>query len=120
MHLHENPAIEDYPVPYVNDVHVIARKDAMVSVNATLEIDLNGACCSEHLNGRQFTGSGGQIDFVRGAYASNGGKSIIACHATARAAPARASSRRFAARSQRPVTMSTSSLQNMASATLRA
>lgn len=83
-HLHENPAIEAHPVSYVNDVHVIGRNDRMVSVNATLEIDLNGACCSEHLNGRQFTGSGGQLDFVRGAYASNGGQSIIACHATAK------------------------------------
>jgi itaconate CoA-transferase len=83
-HLHENPAIEAHPVSYVNDVHVIGRNDRMVSVNATLEIDLNGACCSEHLNGRQFTGSGGQLDFVRGAYASKGGKSIIACHSTAK------------------------------------
>jgi len=82
--LHENPKIEGWPVSYVNDVHVIAQNDRMVSVNATLEIDLNGACCSEHLNGRQFTGSGGQLDFVRGAYASTGGQSIIACHATAK------------------------------------
>jgi itaconate CoA-transferase len=83
-YLHENPAIEAYAVSYINDVHVIAQNDRMVSVNATLEIDLNGACCSEHLNGRQFTGSGGQLDFVRGAYASTGGQSIIACHATAK------------------------------------
>jgi itaconate CoA-transferase len=83
-YLHENPAIEAYPVSYINDVDVIARNDRMVSVNATLEIDLNGACCSEHLNGRQFTGSGGQLDFVRGACASPGGQSIIACHATAK------------------------------------
>jgi itaconate CoA-transferase len=83
-YLHENPAIEAWPVSYINDVHVIAQNDRMVSVNATLEIDLNGACCSEHLNGRQFTGSGGQLDFVRGACASSGGQSIIACHATAK------------------------------------
>ena len=83
-HLHENPALEAHPVSYVNDVHVIGRNERMVSVNATLEIDLDGACCSEPLNGRQFTGSGGQLDFVRGAYASKGGKSIIACHATAK------------------------------------
>lgn len=82
--LHENPTVEGWPVDYVNDVAVIAQNDRMVSVNATLEIDLNGACCSEYLDGRQFTGSGGQLDFVRGAYASNGGRSIIACHSTAR------------------------------------
>jgi len=84
-YLHENPDMEAHPVSYVNDVHVIGRNDSMVSVNATLEIDLDGACCSESLNGRQFTGAGGQLDFVRGAYASNGGQSIIACHATAKA-----------------------------------
>lgn len=83
-HIHENPAVEAYPVSYINDVHVIGQNDRMVSVNATLEIDLYGACCSEHLNGRQFTGSGGQLDFVRGAYASKGGLSIIACHSTAK------------------------------------
>ena len=83
-YLHQNPHMAAHPVSYVNDVHVIGRNDRMVSVNATLEIDLDGACCSEYLNGRQFTGAGGQLDFVRGAYASNGGQSIIACHATAK------------------------------------
>ncbi len=82
-HLHENPAIAGHPVSYTNDPAVIARNDRMVSVNATLQIDLHGACCSEHLNGRQYTGSGGQLDFVRGAYGSSGGQSIIACHSTA-------------------------------------
>jgi itaconate CoA-transferase len=53
-------------------------------VNATLEVDLSGACNSEHLLGRQYSGSGGQLDFVRGASASRGGKSIIACRSTAR------------------------------------
>lgn len=78
-----NPDIEAYPVDYVNDPAVIARNDNMVSVNATLQVDLTGACCSEYLNGRQFTASGGQLDFVRGAVASAGGRSIIACHSTA-------------------------------------
>lgn len=81
--LHENPALEARPVDYVNDPAVIARNDRMVSVNATLQIDLFGACCSEYLNGRQYTAAGGQLDFVRGASASEGGKSIIACHSTA-------------------------------------
>ena len=83
-YLDNNPAFEAHPVSYVNDVSVISRNERMVSVNATLEIDLYGACCSEHLNGHQFTGSGGQLDFVRGAYLSDGGLSIIACHATAK------------------------------------
>jgi itaconate CoA-transferase len=78
-----NPALEGLPVEYVNDPAVIARNPNMISVNATLEVDLQGACNSESLNGRQFSGSGGQLDFVRGASASAGGRSIIVCHSTA-------------------------------------
>nr|WP_066280039.1 acetyl-CoA hydrolase/transferase C-terminal domain-containing protein [Sphingomonas sp. CCH9-F2] len=78
-----NPLLEAHPVDYVNDPAVIARNDRMVSVNATLQVDLDGACNSEFMNGRQFSAAGGQLDFVRGAYASRGGRSIIACHSTA-------------------------------------
>jgi itaconate CoA-transferase len=81
--LDHNPDVEAHPVDYVNNPYVIAQNDRMVSVNATMQIDLNGACNSEFVNGRQFSGSGGQVDFVRGAYASRGGRSIIACHSTA-------------------------------------
>jgi len=80
----DNAAVESRPVDYVNDPAVIARNDRVVSVNATLQIDLSGACNSEHLAGRQYSAAGGQLDFVRGAYASKGGKSIIACHSTAK------------------------------------
>lgn len=82
-YLDDNDALEAHPVDYVNDPAVIARNDRMVSVNATLQIDLDGACNSECVGGRQYSASGGQLDFVRGAYASRGGKSIIACHSTA-------------------------------------
>lgn len=98
--LHENLALEARPVDYVNDPAVIARNERMVSVNATLQIDLFGACCSEYLNGRQYTAAGGQLDFVRGASASEGGKSIIACHSTA----ARGAASRIVARLDGPVT----------------
>lgn len=81
--INNNPDFEAYGVDYVNDPAVIAQNDKVVSVNATLQIDLFGACCSEYLNGRQFTAAGGQLDFVRGAVASKGGKSIISCHSTA-------------------------------------
>ncbi|PJG48311.1 4-hydroxybutyrate--acetyl-CoA CoA transferase [Sphingobium sp. LB126] len=81
--LHDNPAFEAHPVEYVNAPHVIARNDRMISVNATIQVDLSGACNSEHMNGRQYSGTGGQLDFVRGAYAAKGGRSIIACHSTA-------------------------------------
>lgn len=80
----DNPAIASLPVHIVNDPRHIAKNDKVVSVNGTLQVDLGGACNSEHLLGRQYSGSGGQLDFVRGATASKGGKSIIACQSTAR------------------------------------
>jgi itaconate CoA-transferase len=76
--LHDNIAIESHPVDYVNDPAVIAQNDNVVSVNSTIEMDLTGACNSEHVKGHQFTSTGGQLDFVRGAYASKGGMSFIA------------------------------------------
>jgi itaconate CoA-transferase len=82
--LDDNPAINSLPVQVVNDPRHIAKNDNVISVNATLQIDLTGACNSEHMLGRQYSGAGGQLDFVRGASASRGGKSIIACHSTAR------------------------------------
>jgi itaconate CoA-transferase len=78
-----NPAIESRPVDYVNDPRVIAQNDNVISINATVQIDLTGACNSEHMLGHQYSASGGQLDFVRGAYASKGGKSIIAARSTA-------------------------------------
>lgn len=99
-YLDGNRDFKAYPVDYVNDPAVIARNERMISVNATLQVDLTGACCSEHLNGRQFTASGGQLDFVRGAYASEGGRSIIACHSTA----AKGTVSRIVARLDGPVT----------------
>jgi itaconate CoA-transferase len=81
--LNDNPAIYSQPVDYVNTPSIIARNDQVMSVNATLQVDLTGACNSEHMLGHQYSASGGQLDFVRGAYASRGGKSIIACQATA-------------------------------------
>lgn len=82
--LNNNPSMHSAPVQIVNDPRHIAKNDNVVSVNATLQLDLSGACNSEHLMGRQYSGSGGQLDFVRGASASRGGKSIIACRSTAR------------------------------------
>lgn len=82
--LDDNPSMHSAPVHVVNDPRHIAKNDKVVSINATLEVDLSGACNSEHLLGRQYSGSGGQLDFVRGARASKGGKSIIACTSTAK------------------------------------
>jgi itaconate CoA-transferase len=81
--LNDNPAVESAPVDYVNDPRVIAQNDNVVSINATIQIDLTGACNSEHMLSHQYSASGGQLDFVRGAFASKGGKSIIAARSTA-------------------------------------
>lgn len=81
--LDDNPSIYSHPVDYVNDPSIIARNDGVISVNSTIQVDLTGACNSEHMLGHQYSASGGQLDFVRGAYASRGGKSIIACQSTA-------------------------------------
>jgi itaconate CoA-transferase len=81
--LNDNPAVESAPVDYVNDPRIIAQNDNVISINATIQIDLTGACNSEHMLGHQYSASGGQLDFVRGAFASKGGKSIIAARSTA-------------------------------------
>ena len=81
--LDNNPAIESRPVDYVNNPSIIAQNDNVISINASLQIDLTGACNSEHMLGHQYSASGGQHDFVRGAYVSKGGKSIIAARSTA-------------------------------------
>jgi itaconate CoA-transferase len=82
--LHDNPAAESYPVSHVNHPSVIAMNDNLISVNSAIEVDLLGQCNAEHLAGHQFSGTGGQLDFVRGAYDSRGGKSFLAFHSTAR------------------------------------
>jgi itaconate CoA-transferase len=82
--LHDNPSCESYPVSYLNDPCNIARQDNFISINSTIEVDLLGQCNSETIDGAQFSGTGGQLDFVRGAFGSRGGKSIIAFYSTAR------------------------------------
>jgi len=98
--LNDNPAVESAPVNYVNDPHIIAQNDNVISINATIQIDLTGACNSEHMLGHQYSASGGQLDFVRGAFASKGGKSIIAVRSTA----AKGKVSRIVARLDGPVT----------------
>jgi len=81
--INDNPSMESYPVSYVNNPAVIAQNDNMVSINSALEVDLLGQCNAEFLAGSQYSGTGGQLDFVRGAFDSRGGKSIIAFYSTA-------------------------------------
>jgi len=81
--MHDNPSMTSYPVSYTNDPHVIAQNDHMISINSTIEVDILGQCNSEYLGGFEFSGTGGQLDYVRGAFNSRGGKSIIAFYSTA-------------------------------------
>ncbi|MEA1960644.1 MAG: acetyl-CoA hydrolase/transferase C-terminal domain-containing protein [Bacillota bacterium] len=82
--LNENPGVEFYPVDYINNSHVISLNDNVFSVNSAIQVDLMGQVCAETIRGKQFSGIGGQMDFVRGAAWSKGGKSIIAMPATAK------------------------------------
>jgi len=86
--LDDNPQIEAHPVSYVNLPSNIARNNDMISVNSTIEIDLTGQCCSESIGSKQFSGTGGQHDYARGAFDSPGGKSIIAFYSTAQSGQA--------------------------------
>lgn len=83
--LDDNPVCEAYPVSYTNEPSNIARNNTLISVNSTIEVDLTGQCCSESMGHQQFSGTGGQADFARGAFNSPGGKSFIAFYSTARA-----------------------------------
>jgi itaconate CoA-transferase len=80
----DNPSLVSYPSDYVMNPAVIAQNDNMVAVNAIIQVDLTGQCNAEHLGGQQFSGTGGQLDFVRGAYAARGGKSIMTFYSTAK------------------------------------
>ena len=80
----DNPGIAILPVDYVNDPAVICRNDNMISINAAVEVDLMGQVCAESIGTRHLSGTGGQVDFVRGACQSRGGKSFIAFTSTAK------------------------------------
>lgn len=79
-----NPTFELHPVDYTNDPRIISQNHNVVSINSCVEVDLTGQVCSEAVGPRQISGIGGQVDFVRGAKMSPGGKSIIACYSTAK------------------------------------
>jgi itaconate CoA-transferase len=80
----DNPAMESYPASHVNHPAVIAQNGGMVSVNSALEIDLYGQVSAESINWHEFSGTGGALDFMRGAFDSPGGKSILALYSTAK------------------------------------
>jgi acyl-CoA hydrolase len=77
-----NPRVQSYPVDYTNLPDVIMRNDRVVSINNTTQIDLQGQAASESDGHRHLTGTGGQLQFARGAYASRGGKTFICLAST--------------------------------------
>jgi acyl-CoA hydrolase len=79
-----NPAFEFHPTAYTNDPGLIARNDKMIAINAALQVDLTGQVCSDSIGNQFYSGIGGQVDFLRGASRSKGGRPIIAISSTAK------------------------------------
>jgi 4-hydroxybutyrate CoA-transferase len=79
-----NPIFEFHPTAYVNNPEFIARNDKMVAINSALQVDLTGQVCSDSIGNQFYSGIGGQVDFLRGASRSKGGKPIIAISSTAK------------------------------------
>ncbi|WP_312637116.1 acetyl-CoA hydrolase/transferase C-terminal domain-containing protein [Oscillibacter sp.] len=80
--VNKNEDVVLYPVDYVNNPYVIAQNDNLVSINSCVQVDFMGQVCSETIGPKQISGTGGQVDFVRGASASKGGRSIMAMPST--------------------------------------
>jgi len=80
--INRNPDMWCCPVDYTNMPHVIMRNDNVVSINSTTQVDLQGQAASESDGHRHISGTGGQLQFVRGAYASKGGRSFICLPST--------------------------------------
>ena len=81
---HNNPLFEMHPVDYSNDPFIIAQNEKMVAINSAIEVDLTGQVCSDSIGYKIYSGFGGQVDFIRGAARSKGGKPIIALPSTAK------------------------------------
>ena len=79
----DNPLVEFHPCDRTNDTNLIRKIDRVVAINSGLEIDLTGQVCADSIGHRIYSGIGGQMDFVRGAAMSHGGKPIIALPSTA-------------------------------------
>lgn len=79
-----NPFIEMRESSYVNDTSIIRRNPKMIAINSAIEVDLTGQVCADSIGARMYSGVGGQMDFIRGAALSEGGKAIIALPSTTR------------------------------------
>lgn len=76
--IHENPMVHLHDIAYVNDTAVIRKNPKVTAINSAIEVDLTGQVCADSIGSRQYSGVGGQMDFIRGAALSEGGKPIIA------------------------------------------
>lgn len=77
-YVNDNPAVNFLDIDYVNDPHVIRRNPKVVAINSAVEVDITGQICADSIGTYQYSGIGGQMDFMRGAALSEGGKPIIA------------------------------------------
>jgi acetyl-CoA hydrolase len=82
--INNNPIMEFHPCDYVNDPFHIAKNHKMIAINSALQIDLTGQVCADSIGTKLFSGFGGQLDFMRGASKSIGGKPIIALPSSAK------------------------------------
>lgn len=76
--VHDNPFIEMRESSYVNDTALIRRNPKMVAINSAIEVDITGQVCADSIGMKMYSGVGGQMDFIRGASLSDGGKAVIA------------------------------------------
>jgi acyl-CoA hydrolase len=83
-YVHNNPYFEIHPCNYTNNPFIISRNDKMVAINSAIEVDITGQVCADSIGKTIYSGFGGQVDFIRGAAASKGGKAIIALPSTAK------------------------------------
>jgi len=81
--VHDNPLVEFHPCDRTNDTSLIRRNDKVVAINSCLQVDLTGQVCADSIGHRIYSGIGGQMDFMRGAALSRGGKPILAFRSTA-------------------------------------
>ena len=82
--MHRNPSLEMHPVDFTNDPYIASQNDNLVTINATMQIDLLGQCGSESLGSKPYSGTGGQSDFVRASNRSKGGKAFMVLPSTAK------------------------------------
>jgi acyl-CoA hydrolase len=82
--MHNNPMLEMHPANFTNDPYIASQNDYLMAINATLQIDLLGQCGSESIAHLPYSGTGGQVDFVRAANRSRGGKAFIVLPSTAK------------------------------------